>query len=411
MIRFASKSVFGFWSFLVVLGAYAFLFVIMLANWRGDAVLTIRGFSNLTWILMMILAGIASVDAARFSTAERAFLFTEKKSANRSFIFLFAATFIPVAIVHAVSMLCALVAAEAFIRNPFVIALAVIAQLASLAWAIAFGSALGRFLPPIVAGPIAAIAMFVMANTLMGQSSSVNRIRILGDTGASIPQTGLTWNVNHLLVQVLFLTVTGLILLTIDRMHMAGRHMPSIKTCLTGLATIGSLVVATVTIPGTPMVENGVRADRCIKGATEICVFDEHVQGSHGFIEVLNALVSAAKDHGYDALVPTRIVESSVRGWDPAIDPASGTRMVPPLSPDIQGETAYIAQYLAAPLWCDELSSSTPPPEKYFEDNMNVTTTWLSIAGFETETIDGSTILTPKEVDEIFQRWKTCSLQ
>lgn len=411
MTRFTMKSVFGFWTFLILLGAYGFLFIKSLQDWHGDAVLTVRSFSLLGWLVMIVLAGVSSVDAARFSTENRAYLLIEKTSTRRTFFFLFMSTFVPVAIVHILAVCAGLILTESVVRSPFTIVLAVTAQLTSLAWAIVFGSVLGRFLHPLVAGPVAAVAMFLLVNTLMGQSFTTNRVRILGDTGATVSQTGLTWNTTHLTAQILVLMCTLAVMLMVTDSHSARCHFPTSKTTVAGVACMCLLATAALTIPGTPMVRSNAQPDYCINGEVEVCIFKEHVDFAQETIDSINKLVAAAKHNDYDALVPTKIVEATVRGWETSVDPNSGIRFIPSISPKTHGTAAYIAQYLSMPLWCTELYSLTPPPDQYFTDQSNVAMTWLSIAGLGHQGFEGATLLSADDVESIMTRWATCKLQ
>ncbi|QOQ39541.1 hypothetical protein [Trueperella pecoris] len=410
MIRYASKTLFGFWAFIPVAGMYIANIMLQGPSWVGDAVFVVRGTSLITWLVTLVAAGISAVDASRL-TRDHLHHVTDGRRGFRAFSWMAMSTFIPLAAIHLLAVVSSLVIFDAVINSVWQIVLAVIAQLGSLFWFTAFGSAVGRFLPPLIAGPAVAVSAYLLQLRLMGMMASEPSFRILGDSGASVSQVGLTWNVSHLLFQISLLGITGLVLLATPRGKVWARGIPNWRAQAGFISAFTILVAASYFVPGRPMNPSPAYPDECYQGVIPICLYREHADIGQPYVDYLSSLYAAARDTGYEALIPDRVIELSVRGARDVEGITGRTRFLPTIMAEEAFSPDLLATNVSVPFQCPQLYEDEPLPDSYYRDLSAVASTWAHIMDISDSTSESdTTVLTPAEVSEVMNRWNKCDL-
>lgn len=410
MIRYAGKTLLGFWVFIPVLGMYIANIALQGSAWVGDAVFVVRGTSLIAWLVGVTLSGVAAVDAARLSTKGRVHHVADSGRGFKEFTGAALATFLPVVLAHVTALTVAFALSDVIIRSFGSIILAILAGLTAIFWFIAFGSAIGRFLPPIIAGPVAVVVYFLQL-AFMGMTASEPAFRVLGDSGASVSQVGLTWNAAHLVAQILILSITGLVLLAIPRGRVGNHGMPS-PIALGGFALVLMIFVSSAQlISGRPMQANDAVPDHCFQGETEICLYAEHAEIGRPYVYYLDSMYETARENGYEALIPDRVVEVSVRGPEDLPGITGATRFLPPIDATEEFSPHALVSNVSVPLQCTDLFTDQEPSERYFRDWDAITATWGALVGLDDLVIPAQgRQLTPAEVAEVMKRWNTCDL-
>lgn len=159
------------------------------------------------------------------------------------------------------------------------------------------------------------------------------------------------------------------------------------------------------------MQTNDAVPDHCFQGETEICVFAEHADIGTSHVRYLDSMYQTAREKGYEALIPDRVVEISVRGPEAATGISGSTRFIPPIAADEEFSEHALFANASVPMGCAELFGNQEPPERYFQDWDAITATWSAL--MEIDDPAGATRanpLTPAEVEEVVNRWNECDL-
>lgn len=408
LLRWAVAALLGPWTFVAAAGVALGIAVMRGAPYLGEGMWTVRWAANGLWLLWTVVAAAAAVDAARLS-----------RSGSRHLALLgrgigvhgrvVGVTGICAAAGHVVVVAAMLLVGG--VSAPRVgwgpVLLAVGAQAVTIVWFAAVGSALGRYLPPVVAGIAASLAAFVAGFLLIGGSTGEPGYQVLGDSGATVSQIGVSWNVQHLMIQVVTLGVSALLLALPRPRLRAGLLVPSPRGAAAAVCAVLVLAAAPHVATGTPLLAQPEPPDVCVGAHPEFCFYEEHQRYAPETDAAIRTLVDAAVVGSYPAFVPDRVEERS-RRYDGA--DGQGTVSVGILTGEPVDPVA-VAMQMLEPNWCPQLYAAEPPPEDYFRTLTEMTETWARLIGSTYDpTLEGWSSLRPEQVAAVQEAWSACDL-
>jgi len=286
-------------------------------------------------------------------------------------------------VVHLLVIVVALVVGG--VRSPEVgwgwIAVAALLQCLAIAWYVALGSAIGRFAPPVVAGLSAAVCAFVLFY-LLGEGSGAGAqedFQLLTFGGATVSRLGLTYDGGYLIAQAAVLLVTAAALLLLPLRTRSGVRVPTVAGSGLAAVTVAVLASTSLVLP-TQRLQTAPHAPQvCVGSGPQLCLFTEHSRFAGTVNSQLRDIAKAAKDAGYDALIPDKVEEMS-RTYRPA--PGTGTAGLQiPAEMYETGELSLeeLVTELVTPQHCDALYGEAPPNDAYWERNLSLFATWMNL--------------------------------
>lgn len=407
--RYALTTLAGPWIAVVMLGVDMGIALMRGSPYLGEGMWTVRWMAIGLWVVWPVIAAVAAVDAARLTRPGVRHLPLTARHGAREYVWAAAWAAGPAVVVHAlVTLTLLLVGAVASPRvgwGPMV--LAILAQASTLVWFAAAGSFIGRHAPALVAGITAVAATLVLSFLLTNVAAGSAGFEALGDSGASVSQIGLTWNVGHLVAQILLLSGTAWLLLLARPRVSRGRLVPSLRGVTSALLTGVLLVAAPSAVSGAPLTAAPEAPTDCTGSDPDVCVFPEHRRNAAATLQQVDALVQAARAGGYDSLVPERVLEVS-RRFDAA--DGRGTVSIPTIEPGPVDLPVLVAAMLT-PTWCPQLSAEEPPPEQFWAALGQLVFTWTGLVGAPYDPLaQGLVPLTPEQVAHVLDGWAGCDL-
>lgn len=378
-------------------------------QWRGDLVWTIDWLPVSLIVVGPVIAGFAALDMARMSVGT-AHLFRNRLLRTPA-AGIAAAYILCVSLVHLAVLTGALIASMPPVGDLFA-PLAVLVQLLILAFFVALGTAIGRFVAPILAGITAALAGFAAVYLV---SSPGDNVALLEYGGATIPRVGYAYDPVFLIGQAVMLglcCVALLLLRPVDgqRLRSLTRRDGLIAGAAVALAVVISFVVPTDRL-------RSVQAEPTYCGATQgipTCFYPQHERIAEPFQDQFWILAGVARENGYDDLLPDRMVEASRTQLPQSDDPMAGAFYVQP--DHLQGFTPSlweIASGIVQPVHCPQVQGEEAPSEQYWEDLNALTATWVELAepGISEEMGYFGEPLSPDEASAMVNGFRTCTYE
>lgn len=384
----------------------------------GDPVLTIRWMSIPIWILCIIAAAFCALDAARISRKGFRHLVASTKHGRRRYIWAICWTVIPAVAVHTTIIVVLVVKGEAGLASISGSILAIACQCASLTWFSILGSAVGRYFSPITGAMCAAVVSWFLTWAGFGLGRSSAGFSPFGDSGATVSQVGITWNISHLLMSLLFMVLTGMVLLLPIPRFVGDLSRPTKGAAIVSVSIAFAMICSIRLVGGTPMVGNGATPDQCMRGdsGVEYCFFSQHAKEFSYIRSVLEPMFEGAKHAGYDILIPDLVTEDDrrvIRG-----NPGNGVVSVGDATAYRPNEL-YRRQTLAISISTpNECFDTTRADDAYLErwddviaDSSNLAFTWTQFDGGGPTSFAGpgnDRILKQDEIENLFSRWRDC---
>lgn len=389
--------------------------------WRGEGMWTVEWFAIALFVIGPLATGAAAVDAARLSRPGAVHLVVGAPRPALAYVRAAAWCAGPLMAVHLLAIGAGVLAGP--VTAPSVgwpaMAAAAAVQCLAIAWYVALGSAIGRFASPLVAGIAGGVAGFV-AHYLLSNARGDDRFALLDLGAATVSRLGLEYRTDYLLAQAVVLAATAAALLWAPLRVRSGHRVP-------GVAGAGALVAAVAVLGAGPLVLPDTRVTtapqpprHCVAGAdVEVCLYHEHRRFEELVVPPLQRLATAARQEGYDALVPARFVESSRSYEADAPDAPDAVAFSLPTEAYAQDRlpVARLVRRLVAPSHCDALRAETPPPEEYWQRVASLEMTWLEIAdvGYDPARYEmgpdrAAEVLSPEEVRAILADFDRCAL-
>ncbi|MEU8003933.1 hypothetical protein AB0B66_22480 [Catellatospora sp. NPDC049111] len=418
-LGYALHTLVGPWLLLpaIVLEVVAFLQRGM--PWRGEGMWTADWFAVVLFILGPVSAGVAAVDAARLTRPGNIHLVLSVPRPERVYLRAALWTAVPLAAAHVATIAVALLVGE--VRQPsagwWAIMASASVQVLAIFWYVALGSALGRFASPLVAGLLGAVSSFVLNYTLSNAFDSDQQFRLLKFGGATITLLGRTYNLAYLGGQAILLSLTALLLVTVRLRARSGLRIPSAAGWAAACAAVGLLAFGPALFPNNRQVDVPVPPDVCVGDAPQICLFDEHRRHSGLVVPQVQQLMASAKEKGYHALVPQRVVEQS-RTYIPSGPDVQ--RLWLPAEVYEQGQlpVELLVESLIAPWHCHELRPGVDPMsvdldwQAYHSRYFSLFMTWMQIAGHRLDRPVPAEfrVLNPAEAQAMVEDFQRCEL-
>ncbi len=406
---FALKSLVGPYAFVVTLGVDLQMVVLRGAPYLGDPVWTVSWMVFVLWVFWIIGAALAAVDAARLSRPGSIHLPLAARRGRWIYAWAAGWTALPMVGAHVLVIAGALAWGGVWPRVAWwQIGLALGAQSVTLIWFVCLGSFLGRFMPVLLAGPLAGALAYAISQTVTGKSFGSDRFAAFGDGGATMPMIGLEWNATFHLLQIALLGGTGfLLLLPLPRRRV--RLAPGPVAVLTGVSVVLAVAVVPAFVPGRAFHHDAQPPDRCVGADPMVCTYREHERYAATARTEISKLTAAARAQGYDSFVRTRYQERS-RSYSPGIGEGAGFE---PLERGRIDPMAF-ASGILTPTWCPAISAEEPPPNEYFEDLQRLAVTWVHLLYPEivVREMSGAPVpdYSPAEAQAVVNRFAACDL-
>ncbi|MCP4084623.1 MAG: hypothetical protein GY745_06175 [Actinomycetia bacterium] len=409
-LRYAFRTLVGPWCALPVAALEVANLLQRGRPWRGDDIWTTEWLAIVLFIAGPLIAGAAAIDASRMAQRDSVYLVAVSARPRTAFLRSACWTAGPVALIHSLTFVVAMYLGGTLLPTASVhhLLLGFGAQLAAIFWYAAIGSALGRFVPPLLAGLLAA----VVALGLFYRFSTGDGFLLL-DFGASTnPRLGTLWNEQYLMLQIAALVGTALVLVTIRVYPDRNRNLIRWQ----GAIAITAVLAITVLVSSTGPAQRTVIAapsepDYCIWGEPRMCFFGEHERMIAPTEMAIIELVNAAMASGYESLVPAVIHEEA---WHYAVDSKEiqGLWMADPLYRGEPWDKLNLIQELISPGHCPQMTSSPGPNEEFWDTYDAVMLTWGSLvdhpSGDQFHDAPEQEPLTPSEVSQAIEFLDSC---
>jgi hypothetical protein len=412
---YAARTLLGPWTAVVTVGLEIANAVQRGRPWVGEGMWTVEWAGIILFVLGPVVAGVAAVDAARLSRPGNIHLVVAVPWSWRAYVRAAAWCALPVLIVHLVSIAIGL--AQGAVTEPSTgwgaLIFATAVQCLVVCWFAAVGSLLGRFLPPIAAGLVGALAGVVASYLLNNASGARPQFALLNVGAATVSRLGLTYHYRYLGAQVVLLLLTSVLFVAVGTRTARAVRMPTRVGAGMAAVAIALLAVGPAVLPASRLRPDPQRPTYCFAHDPRICLFTEHRRYRHAVTENVDRLVGAARAAGYGALVPRKIVESSRTyvGARPGI-----ASLLLPLDERHPTLLAWIRQ-LVYPLQCPSLlaANHAPPPMEFFDRLQSVEYTWLRLAdphaGLRGLNQDANLrMLSPAQVAKLMKQFAACDL-
>jgi hypothetical protein len=148
--------------------------------------------------------------------------------------------------------------------------------------------------------------------------------------------------------------------------------------------------------------------------AIPTCFYPQHERVAEPFQDRFWILVSAARENGYDDLLPDRMIEASRTHLPQSEDPKVGAFYVQP--DHLQGVAPSlweIASGIVQPIHCPQVQGEEAPAEQYWDDLNALTATWVELAepGISEEMGYFGEPLNPDEASVMVNGFRTCTYE
>ena len=373
---YAFRTLIGPWGVVVAVGLELANLFQYGSPWRGEFLWAVEWMAIALFLAGPMLAGLAAVDASRIAREDTLPVAAAIHRPRAPFLFAVVWTALPVSVAHVVAFLAATVVGGSAPPEPrtLTVALSVfLVQIGAIWWYAFLGSAVGRFMSPVAAGiggTLIALGLFYVL--------SWGRGFLLLDLGAStVSRLGLMPNWRYTLFQGIVLVVMMTLLLWTP---IPSHQEPS----RVQLSSITLLVVLVAVVTGSRVLGPTDRMELaqaepptlCYAAEPTICVYQEHQRVAEQTVEATMALVQAARDNGYDFLIPRAVHETS---WSYRPSTAAIRGLVIPtevLAGD-EWNLLELAQTLLTPMHCRQVFEDDSLPEEYFGNLETLVVTWV----------------------------------
>lgn len=414
--RYALRTLLGVWLAPALVVIEVLKFVQDGAPWRGDLVWTLGWFAGPLWIAGPVAAGVAAVDAARLTRVGNLHLVVAVPGRSRALAWAALWCAVPLVVVHVIAVVTALAVGR--IAQPATgwgsITLAVAVQALAIVWCVAMGSAVGRFLPPALAGLAAAVVGLFAFSALGDEGTGFGgRFAWLEMGAGGAPRVGWLLNPAFSAVQAAFLAIMIIGLLGLSVRERSGRVVPTGAA----LATVGVLLAGAVAAPHAPMLPGNLYLkdqappDQCSGEEPRVCTYPEHARLRADVVSKIDHLTRAATAAGYHELVPAEVHEHS-RSYRPETYDPRGLR-IPYEALNGSGLQWWdVAYELVDPNHCPQLEVG--PPDEFWDDLRRLILTWLDLAVVPAGDVffDPATdrLFTQEQAAEVIDRFGRCEL-
>jgi hypothetical protein len=398
------------------------------ADWRGDLVWTLGEPVTPLLILGPLLAGTVAVDTARLTSAAYVGLWAGSRPRSRKYVFPLAAGVVPVAggVLAVSAVLVGITARRGLdfpvspgdLLQPFVVVLA-------LGAFGALGSLVGRVLPVVPAGLAAAAASFAL--TQIGATRGEPTFEPFSMSAAQSSSLGLTYGTRYAVAQVVLFCLVIVVALAAPVRLRGSLRIPT-AAGWGALVVVACLVTLSSGAIGSPQyVPSAAEPTDCGGVAVDFCTFTEHDRERRLDEPTIEALVAAAREHGYSALAATDVVEVITKPQGLALAtgaPLPAAQVVPAheltysfdgYSPVYRGHRTpafSVASSLVYPYQCPQVYSEAGPPDSFYDNLNRVAATWAGLIGVSSADnlmVRNKTPLTPAQVATIMEQLRSCS--
>lgn len=385
-------------------------------TWRGDGIWTVDWASGSLWIVGSLLAAVVAVDAARLSRPGSIHLVVGAPGRQRALVAAVLWCAGPLVVFHLALVVLGL--SVGAVTRPSAgsgpLAAAMVVQGLAIVWCAALGSAIGRYLSPIVAGLAGAVVTFVAFSRLGDQASFFAGWFGLLEMGAGgTPRIGYGYNLAYLAAQAVIFTSTGAVLLYLGLRERSGRAMPTLAGSAQAVAVVAVILLAIPILPGDRYVRDPSPPAQCSDTTPVVCTYWEHRHLHDELVAKVTHLSNAAVDAGYGSLVPQAVHEESRTYWPDSYDVRGFKAPFSAMAGHDIGWENLVYQ-LVEPIHCDQLRGEIGPSSEYRQDRNSVEWTWLNIASVpidvESEYYPGpvAELLTAEQVEQIVDRFARC---
>lgn len=384
------------------------------AQWRGDLVWTIDWLPVALNVAGPVIAGVVALDTAR---STRGLQHLENRGFFRNpggAIFLIYSQFVATA--YLLVLIGALIASQAP-RFHLAVILAIVNPVWMIAFFVALGVMIGRFVRPILAGLTAALVGYGTVYLL----AEPGRYLLPLDAGiATVPRIGYSYNPQFLAAQIVLLSlwIVALLLARPAIVHrfkapLAQVFSSSESWKIAGIGTVifGAILGITLFGPTQRLIPNGAQPDYC--GAVQslpTCFYLEHKRVAQNFQDQLWVLVDVANEYGYQEMLPAKFVEAS----NTQLNQDYGSAPIFVMPNHLQGEMPSIFELslrMVEPYHCAQLYGDNPPRDQYWEDLSALAATlpmMLDTAAGEESGYFGDP-LSPEVAAELLAQFKSCT--
>lgn len=376
-------------------------------QWRGDLIWTIDWLAVSFIVMAPVVAGLSAVDTSRLSTGAAHMV---RNRVTRTPAFAVFLTYAVLIIAVHVTVLVGALLLSAPTGWGTGWPLAVLCQLLMIACFSALGTLIGRWVRPVVAGALGALAAFALMYVATAPSDGMSPF----DFGAAtVPRIGFAYDAGHLTWQAACLALITVALLVPRLLEGSGlrRIVPrDAVVVLLLLAVVGAVMVGV----RTPRLERvDARPTLCgAVGEITTCFYPQHERVERPFQDRLYALATAAQDKGYAAVVPREVHEARNGRLPQAVDPRVAAFYIMPdhLSGTLP-TTWEVASGILQPTHCPQVQGEMPPSETYWKDLEAVTATWVALVDPAEAELHAppQTPLTPQRAAELADQFRSCT--
>ena len=411
--RFALSTLAGPWLLLPALGIEIATFLVRGMPWRGEGMWTVDWFAISLYLVGPLAAGAAAVDASRLSRPGNLHLVVGVPRSWRVYARAAAWSAIPLMVLHLVTIVVALLVGD--VRQPgagwLMMSVAAVVQCFAILWFVALGSAIGRFVNPLLAGLAGAAAGYVLNYLVSDALDGEPRFRLLALGAATVTLVGRGYNPGYLVGQLAVLGITSALFVVVAMRVRSGVRLPSAAGAVAAAISVVMIAFAPAVLPDDRRIADPRPPGHCLGEGPEICFYYEHRRYAELIEPRIRTLTDAALEKGYPAFVPERIMEVS-HGYRP--DPAEARPLWLPSQVYEEGRyTLEDAAYdLLLPAHCEFLNGPALTPEGYDEVFFSLLGTWLEIAG--AKLVDAPVehrTLTPAEVSRALDGLAACEVR
>jgi hypothetical protein len=391
--------------------------------WKGEGIWTVEWMAISLFLLGPVIAGFAAVETARLFRPGTVHHITVPRHRYRSLWAVVAWCGLGVCAVH----LCVTAAGLIVGQVPSSVDWAsmfggTLVQCLAILWYTAVGMLIGRIMPPMVAGAIAAVIGFG-SFYILGSSYTAEEFALLDFGAATVSRLGLDYNPAYLGFQAAILLISALVMASVT-LHPRGRT-PLARWTAVGISAVmaAGLGVANGLGPDQRWIAVPTPPDTCVSVSAddtawaEYCVYAEHQEYIDDLDAVYRPLRTAAVDSGYDAFVFEKAWELS-RTYVPSPDEAAiGFTFVSVIHEEGHLDPYRLAYNLIYPEHCQALSSDVPPSDEFWMRMDRLSFTWISLLGIDSRQYELQSfsmgrveLLSPEEAQAMMDEMQGCNL-
>jgi hypothetical protein len=332
-IRFALANLYGPY---IVIGIFLVqIFNLFSTKFRnldifGDLMLTIRWQVILFYVILPVIAGVVAIDSAKFSKLNNSYL---SKLNNREYLWIFFWSAVIPAVSWLIIPIIEIIVGKSL--NPFLHAgssggyysganlfsmlFALLLQSLTILWFGVLGLTIGKFFSVGLSGIIALIVGLVLNNVLTNINAATPSWTFLGDTGASVPQISLGFNIKYLIVQFLALLITGILLFYCSYIFRGSFKIFTKKSLIFIIVIVLVILIPTQHLKGNPHVYLNLKKDQVASvklldnnsNSPVFYYYNEHQKFASPYLSFFKTIYSVAEKKGYLDILPKELFE----GW------------------------------------------------------------------------------------------------